>query len=150
MRNALLILASASLLLALVWWWPRPSPERKATPSAAAPAAPDAAQPTPPPQPAATPPQLNAADLTRRAQARKDTDPAAALADLEQADHLDAVPNSERRALEIVLQVQLGRVGHARALTDRFYRAFPGDPHIPKLERLTGYHPRPYGPQGSK
>lgn len=50
------------------------------------------------------------------------------------------------RAREIVDTVKQGKVGHARALADRFYREFPSSPEIQNLERLTGYHPRPYGP----
>jgi hypothetical protein len=51
-----------------------------------------------------------------------------------------------RRAQEIIDSVQRGQVGNARALADRFYRDFPNSPEIQNLERLTGYHPRPYGP----
>jgi hypothetical protein len=51
-----------------------------------------------------------------------------------------------QRAQQIVNEVQQGRVGHARALADSFYRAYPNSPEIQNLEGLTGYHPRPYGP----
>jgi hypothetical protein len=128
-RNALLILLSAAAVLALVCWWMSRQPQ---PPLAAG-------------TPALTPPPETRVDerTTRRA------DPAAALRDIEQADRLGGANDPQRRALEIVLLVQLGRVGHARALADRFYRAFPGNPEIPKLERITGYHPRPYGPSTS-
>ena len=52
----------------------------------------------------------------------------------------------DRKADEIVGLVQQGKVGHARALADQFYRAYPKSPRIVEIERLTGYHPRPYGP----
>jgi hypothetical protein len=60
----------------------------------------------------------------------------------------DAGAASSEAALlqEIEADVRLGRIGHARSLADRFYRAFPGSPAIAQIERLTGYHPRPYGP----
>jgi hypothetical protein len=51
-----------------------------------------------------------------------------------------------RLAQEIEAHVRLGNIGHARSLADRFYRAFPGSAEIGRIERLTGYHPRPYGP----
>lgn len=51
-----------------------------------------------------------------------------------------------RRAQEIIESVKRGQVGNARALADRFYREFPNSPEIQSIERLTGYHPRPYGP----
>ena len=53
---------------------------------------------------------------------------------------------AEQMALEIEALVQLGRIGRARSLADRFYRRFPDSPEIARIERLTGYHPRPYGP----
>ncbi len=52
----------------------------------------------------------------------------------------------QRKVREIEALVRAGQVGHARALTDEFYRAYPRSPERQKLERLTGYHPRPYGP----
>jgi hypothetical protein len=118
-------------------------------PSAAAPAA---TNPTPPQPPAAPPgPPQSAAELTAPASQRPktETDPAAALAqgDIEQADRPDNEQDPQRRAQEIFVLVRQGRVGHARALADRFYRAFPDSPEIPQIERLTGYHPRPYGPK---
>jgi hypothetical protein len=59
-----------------------------------------------------------------------------------------ASPSSEAALLsEIEASVSLGRIGHARSLADRFYRTFPRSPAIPRIERLTGYHPRPYGPR---
>ena len=58
----------------------------------------------------------------------------------------EAKREEARRAQEIVDSVKQGKVGHARALADRFYREFPNSPEIQNLERLTGYHPRPYGP----
>lgn len=54
--------------------------------------------------------------------------------------------DEERRASEIVELVRQGKVGHARALADQFYRAYPQSPRVQEIERLTGYHPRPYGP----
>ena len=91
--------------------------------------------------PASAQPSPDAAELTR-AEQRGNSEPTAALSDIEQAD-------PQRRALEILVLVQLGRVGHARALADRFYRDFPGSPEIPQIERVTGYHPRPYAPHTS-
>ena len=59
-----------------------------------------------------------------------------------------AAPPTEAALLqEIEDSVRRGRVGHARSLADRFYRAYPESPEIERIERLTGYHPRPYGPR---
>lgn len=152
MRNALLSAAAGAVLLGLLVWW-RPAQSPPSPPSAANPAPVSspppaaAAAPTLSPQPrAATAHAPDAAELTQRASERLNAEPAAALSDIEQADRLDSAPDARRRALEIFALVRVGRVGHARALADRFYRAFPGHPEIPQIERLTGYHPRPYGP----
>jgi hypothetical protein len=51
-----------------------------------------------------------------------------------------------RRAQEVVENVRQGHVGNARALADKFYRDYPNSPEIQNIERLTGYHPRPYHP----
>jgi hypothetical protein len=59
---------------------------------------------------------------------------------------LDAKREEAARAQEIVESVKQGHVGQARALADSFYRQFPNSAEIQRLERLTGYHPRPYGP----
>jgi hypothetical protein len=95
-------------------------------------------------------PVANAAQLTERAKQQLALDPEAALADIAQADKLAASApdalNETRRALEIHALVRLGKVGLARSLTDRFYRAFPNSDRAAELERLTGYHPRPTGP----
>jgi hypothetical protein len=58
----------------------------------------------------------------------------------------DAKREETRRAQEIRDSVKQGKVGHARALADQFYRDYPNSPEIQNIERLTGYHPRPYGP----
>jgi hypothetical protein len=60
----------------------------------------------------------------------------------------DAKREETRRAQEITDNVKQGKVGHARALADQFYRDYPSSPEIQNIERLTGYHPRPYGPSG--
>ncbi len=57
-----------------------------------------------------------------------------------------ALPNEGVLLREIEDAVRVGRIGHARSLADRFYRAFPESPEIEHIERLTGYHPRPYQP----
>jgi hypothetical protein len=65
------------------------------------------------------------------------------------AETADAAKREEtRRAQEITDNVKQGKVGHARALADQFYRDYPNSPEIQNIERLTGYHPRPYGPSG--
>jgi hypothetical protein len=64
-----------------------------------------------------------------------------------QAETASDVQREEtRRAREISENVKQGKVGHARALADQFYRDYPNSPEIQHIERLTGYHPRPYGP----
>ena len=68
--------------------------------------------------------------------------PPAAPASAESA----AKQEESRRAQEIVDNVQQGHVGNARALADKFYREYPASPEVPNIERLTGYHPRPYRP----
>jgi hypothetical protein len=67
-------------------------------------------------------------------------------AEPEAAAQLDLKRKEAARAQEIIDTVKQGRVGHARALADSFYREFPNSPEIQNLERLIGYHPRPYGP----
>jgi hypothetical protein len=62
------------------------------------------------------------------------------------ASETAAKPEEARRAQEIIDSVKRGQVGNARALADHFYREFPNSPEIQNIERLTGYHPRPYGP----
>ena len=59
----------------------------------------------------------------------------------------EPVNDEDRRATEIVELVRQGKVGHARALADQFYRAYPRSTRAAEIERLTGYHPRPYGPK---
>lgn len=59
----------------------------------------------------------------------------------------EPVNEEDRRATEIVELVRQGKVGHARALADSFYRTYPRSPRAAEIERLTGYHPRPYGPR---
>ena len=146
MRNALLILGGGLLALSLVWCWPHASPPPATPPSAAEPSAPAAAAPAAPAPLQAPAHASSAAELTEHASQQLDADPAAALRDIEQADRLAGAQDPRRRALEIFALVRLGKVGQARALADRFYRAFPRDPQGPQIERLTGYHPRPYGP----
>jgi hypothetical protein len=115
-------------------------------PSAAASPPVEAAPQTTLPLPAAAEPSLNAQQLTERAKAQLALDPAAALRDIEQADKLAGAADETRRVVEIHAFVRLGKVGHARTLTDHFYRDFPDSAHAGELERLTGYHPRPQGP----
>ena len=86
------------------------------------------------------------ATLLQAARSELDQNPQLALQYIQRADRLYGEHNEDRRHLEIEVQVRLGKVGHARALADRFYRAFPESPKINEIERLTGYHPRPYGP----
>jgi hypothetical protein len=157
MRNAILIAAVAIAVIALSIGLARHRTQKKhrtqpaAEHHAAAPAPP---APDPPMQPAAAsiagttaaPAPPSSTELTASAREKLDTDPAAALSDIERADQLDGGHDESRRALEIRAYVRLGQVGHARALTDQFYRAFPSSAEARSLERLTGYHPRPYGP----
>jgi hypothetical protein len=158
MRNALLraapfVLAAASCVL---WLWPvaKPAPPEAAAldpspPSAAAsPASNEATLSQPSTAPA--PIDLSAEQLTERAEQQLASNPGGALADITRADALDgpdaAARHEARRALHIQALVRVGQVGHARTLTDRFYRTFPNSSHAAELERLTGYHPRPTAP----
>jgi len=86
------------------------------------------------------------ATLVQAARNELAENPQLALQHIQRADGLYGERNEDRRHLEIEVQVRLGKVGHARALADRFYRTFPESPKIADIERLTGYHPRPYGP----
>jgi hypothetical protein len=122
-----------------------PSPPPAAEPSAALSrkSAPNAYGPASG-EPKAAP--LTADQLTERAKSQLALDPAAALADIEQADKLAGPQDETRRVLEVHALVRLGKVGMARSLTERFYRSFPNSDRAAELERLTGYHPRPGRP----
>jgi hypothetical protein len=97
-------------------------------------------QPSPSPRPVAAP-------NTQRADASiSDANTPAPVAPTSPRDGGIALSSEAALLREIETSVKLGRIGHARSLADRFYRAFPGSPEIPRIERLTGYHPRPYGP----
>jgi hypothetical protein len=125
-----------------------PSPALSAVagqPADAAPAA--AAQRTAHAGPDAGLPGSSEADLMRAATAALEHAPDRTLALIAAADRAYGARSEPRRALEIEAQVRLGRIGHARSLADRFYRAFPDSPASVRIERLTGYHPRPYGPR---
>lgn len=120
MRNALLTIALLGAVAIALMLWPRPPEVR---PTANEPLPPAAAPTAPAPQavtPAAPTPEAPAANAPANDEAQ--------------------------RASEIIELVQQGKIGHARALADQFYRAYPHSPRIAEIERLTGYHPRPYGP----
>lgn len=158
MRNTLLkktlpLGALAAVVAALVWSvMPASEPDyheaaSELPPPPAAATSPAPSRSAPPPEPAPTPVPLSADELTERAKQQLALNPAAALEDIAKADQLAADAQSEtRRVLEIHALVRLGKVGLARTLTDRFYRAFPNSDRAVELERLTGYHPRPGKP----
>jgi hypothetical protein len=81
-----------------------------------------------------------------QARAQLDRAPAEALKTIDTLDRALGRFDPERRALEIEAHVRLGQIGRARSLADTFYRTFPRNPAIARIERLTGHHPRPYGP----
>jgi hypothetical protein len=81
-----------------------------------------------------------------QARAQLDRAPAEALKTIATLDRTLGRFDPERRVLEIEAHVRLGQIGRARSLADTFYRTFPRNPEIARIERLTGYHPRPYGP----
>lgn len=171
MRNPLLKLVpwigliSFALVIVIVVWTRQPAPAGggsaataneatvDAPPTAAEPSAALSRKSTPPTygpegsaksEPKAAP--LTADQLTERAKSQLALDPAAALADIEQADKLAGPQDETRRVLEVHALVRLGKVGMARSLTERFYRNFPNSDRAAELERLTGYHPRPGRP----
>jgi hypothetical protein len=80
------------------------------------------------------------------ARALLDRAPATTLERIGELDRTQGGDDPQRRALEIEAHVRLGQIGRARSLAERFYRAFPQHPEISRIERLTGYHPRPTGP----
>lgn len=162
LKRALPLGALAAVVAALVWsLLPASEPSyREAAPAtpreppphptAATTPAPAPSQSAPPSEPQPTPEPLTAEQLTERAKQQLALDPAAALEDIARADQLaesaNDADNETRRVIEIHALVRLGKVGLARTLTDRFYRAFPNSERAAELERLTGYHPRPTGP----
>ena len=155
LKRAATLVAVAAVFGALVWSL-MPGPLR--IDQGGAPSEPElqptAAQPEPdravPPKPEGLRSPLTAEQLTERASHQLANNPAAALRDIAKADELSSSESDAqrelRRALEIQALVRLGKVGLARTLTDRFYRAFPNSEHAAELERLTGYHPRPTTP----
>lgn len=57
-------------------------------------------------------------------------------------------PPADALALGEVQQlVTQNRISEARARARRFYREFPGNAYAPRIERLTGVHPRPALPE---
>jgi predicted lipid-binding transport protein (Tim44 family) len=158
MRNTLLRVvpwaALAALVLVTALSWLRQ--DRDQAPAAAPPQAaedPAAVSSSDKTQQPSAADDLSAEQLTERAKAQLALSPAAALRDIARADALGdpGAPGTDtqtetRRVIEIHALVRLGKVGEARALTDRFYRAFPDSDRAAELERLTGYHPRPSGP----
>lgn len=126
---------------------PQPEPADSARGAGAPNPAPSANDPTDP-APAPTSSGDSEQGLMEEARQRLESEPAASLALIERADARFGTGSEPRRALEIDAHVRLGRIGRARSLADQFYRSFPGSSEIARIERLTGYHPRPYGPPG--
>lgn len=73
--------------------------------------------------------------------------PAQTLALIEQADRRFGTAHEGRRVLEIEALVGLERIGMSHAKAEQFYRLFPDSGARARIERLTGYHPRPWGPK---
>lgn len=84
--------------------------------------------------------------LMAKAQGALERSPAQALLWLEQADEQFGRMHEQRRVLEIKALVRLQRIGLAHARAAQFYRHFPASDERATVERLTGYHPRPWGP----
>lgn len=128
MRNPILIAAAALVALALVAVG---MSRRASTPRAEAPEVVRVVPPRP---------------RIEQARAQLERAPAEALKTIDAIDRALGTSDPERRALEIEAHVRLGQIGRARSLADRFYRTFPRNPEIARIERLTGYHPRPTAP----
>ena len=73
-------------------------------------------------------------------------DPARALVLIEAADRRFGSEHEGRRALEIEALVGLERIGQSHAKAEHFYRRYPESAAKLRIEQLTGYHPRPWGP----
>ena len=72
--------------------------------------------------------------------------PAEALRLIEVADRRFGIEHEQRRVLEIDALVGLQRIGESHAKAERFYRYYPHSSEGARIERLTGSHPRPWGP----
>jgi type IV secretory pathway VirB10-like protein len=84
--------------------------------------------------------------LMQRAKDALSHAPAEALRIIEIADRRFGLEHEQRRVLEIESLVGLQRIGESHAKAERFYRYYPNSPEGERLERLTGSHPRPWGP----
>jgi len=83
-------------------------------------------------------------EAVARAVARE---PARALQLIEVADRRFGSDHEQRRRLEIEALVGLEQIGRSHAKAEHFYRQYPNSPAARDVERLTGYHPRPWGPR---
>lgn len=84
--------------------------------------------------------------LMQRAKAALSRAPAETLRIIEIADRRFGLEHESRRVLEIESLVGLQRIGESHAKAERFYRYYPNSPEGERIERLTGSHPRPWGP----
>jgi hypothetical protein len=84
--------------------------------------------------------------LMREARAQLARDPERTLSLLRAADQRFGDEHEARRVLEIEALVKLERIGLSHARAERFYRSFPQSAEKGRIEQLTGYHPRPWGP----
>lgn len=84
--------------------------------------------------------------LMQRAKDALSRAPAEALRIIEIADRRFGLEHEQRRVLEIESLVGLQRIGESHAKAERFYRYYPNSPEGVRIERLTGSHPRPWGP----
>lgn len=80
--------------------------------------------------------------------ALRGNDPQRALALIEAADREFGPENEQRRRLEIEALVGTDQIGRSHAKAEQFYRTYPDSSAARDVERLTGYHPRPWGPDG--
>lgn len=72
--------------------------------------------------------------------------PAETLRIIQIADRRFGIEHEQRRVLEIESLVGLQRIGESHAKAERFYRYYPNSPEGERIERMTGSHPRPWGP----
>lgn len=89
----------------------------------------------------------SAAELLSQARAALMTAPARTLSLLARADRRFGSDDAARRELEILALVRQGRIGLSHSKAEAFYQRFPDNPARHTIEQLTGYHPRPRGPQ---
>jgi hypothetical protein len=84
--------------------------------------------------------------LTSRAKDVLSRQPAEALRLVAAADRRFGTASETRRLIEIRALVGLGQIAESHVKAEAFYRQFPDSPEGERIERLTGAHPRPWGP----